>query len=95
MSLSAQQTRKGHLAKFGSCIRNASAAIAWCCAGTSASPGARSMAQSLQFGEITPISQGEVNQRLAIDPESNAMRRGWEYSARKIRLRTLAVSAQQ
>lgn len=43
---------------------------------------ARSLAQSLEFGTIRPISQGEVNQRLAIDPESNAMRRGWEYWAR-------------
>jgi ribulose-5-phosphate 4-epimerase/fuculose-1-phosphate aldolase len=44
---------------------------------------ARTLAQSLEFGEVTPISQGEVNQRLAIDPESNAMRRGWEYWARE------------
>jgi HCOMODA/2-hydroxy-3-carboxy-muconic semialdehyde decarboxylase len=44
---------------------------------------ARVLAQSLQFGEVTPISQGEVDQRLAIDPESNAMRRGWEYWARE------------
>lgn len=44
---------------------------------------ARTLAQSLQFGKITPISQGEVDQRLAIDPESNAMRRGWEYWARE------------
>ena len=43
---------------------------------------ARTLAQSLQLGDITPISQGEVDQRLAIDPESNAMRRGWEYWAR-------------
>jgi ribulose-5-phosphate 4-epimerase/fuculose-1-phosphate aldolase len=44
---------------------------------------ARSLAQSLEFGTIRPISQGEVNARLAIDPESNAMRRGWEYWARQ------------
>jgi HCOMODA/2-hydroxy-3-carboxy-muconic semialdehyde decarboxylase len=44
---------------------------------------ARVLAQSLQFGPITPISQGEVDRRLAIDPESNAMRRGWEYWARE------------
>jgi ribulose-5-phosphate 4-epimerase/fuculose-1-phosphate aldolase len=43
---------------------------------------ARSLAQSLEFGPIRPISQGEVNARLAIDPESNAMRRGWDYWAR-------------
>ncbi|MPZ41720.1 MAG: class II aldolase/adducin family protein [Rhizobiales bacterium] len=43
---------------------------------------ARSLAQSLEFGTVRPISQGEVDQRLAIDPESNAMRRGWEYWAR-------------
>lgn len=44
---------------------------------------ARSLAQSLEFGPIRPISQGEVDARLAIDPESNAMRRGWEYWARQ------------
>ena len=44
---------------------------------------ARSLVQSLEFGPIRPISQGEVDQRLAIDPESNAMRRGWEYWARE------------
>src|SRR5262245_11099764 len=44
---------------------------------------ARTLAQSLEFGEVTSISQGEVDQRLAIDPESNAMRRGWEYWARE------------
>ena len=44
---------------------------------------ARTLAQSLEFGSIRPISQGEVDQRLAIDPESNAMRRGWEYWARE------------
>jgi ribulose-5-phosphate 4-epimerase/fuculose-1-phosphate aldolase len=43
---------------------------------------ARSLAQSLEFGPIRPISEGEVAQRLAIDPESNAMRRGWDYWAR-------------
>ena len=44
---------------------------------------ARTLAQSLEFGEVISISQGEVDQRLAIDPESNAMRRGWEYWARE------------
>jgi ribulose-5-phosphate 4-epimerase/fuculose-1-phosphate aldolase len=44
---------------------------------------ARALAQSLEFGAIRPISQGEVDARLAIDPESNAMRRGWEYWARQ------------
>jgi HCOMODA/2-hydroxy-3-carboxy-muconic semialdehyde decarboxylase len=44
---------------------------------------ARSLAQSLTFGPIRPLSQGEVDARLAIDPESNAMRRGWEYWARQ------------
>jgi ribulose-5-phosphate 4-epimerase/fuculose-1-phosphate aldolase len=44
---------------------------------------ARTLAQSLQFGPVRAISQGEVDQRLAIDPESNAMRRGWEYWARE------------
>jgi HCOMODA/2-hydroxy-3-carboxy-muconic semialdehyde decarboxylase len=44
---------------------------------------ARALAQSLEFGTIRPLSQGEVDARLALDPESNAMRRGWEYWARQ------------
>ena len=45
---------------------------------------ARTLAQSLQIRRRSrPISQGEVNERLAIDPEVNAMRRGWEYWARE------------
>ena len=44
---------------------------------------ARTLAQSLAFGPIQPLSQGEVDARLALDPESNAMRRGWEYWARQ------------
>ena len=45
---------------------------------------ARTLAETLQLGsDIRRISQGETNARLAIDPESNAMRRGWEYWARQ------------
>lgn len=43
---------------------------------------ARTLAASLQIGEITSLSEGEARARLAIDPESDAMRRGWEYWAR-------------
>ncbi len=35
------------------------------------------------FGRMVSLSQGEVDARLALDPESNAMRRGWEYWARQ------------
>lgn len=44
---------------------------------------ARTLAQSLALGPVRSMSQGEVDARLAIDPESNAMRRGWEYWARQ------------
>ena len=44
---------------------------------------ARALAASLQIGAIKSISDGESRARLAIDPESNAMRRGWEYWARE------------
>jgi ribulose-5-phosphate 4-epimerase/fuculose-1-phosphate aldolase len=44
---------------------------------------ARALAASLQIGKITSLTEGETTARLAIDPESNAMRRGWEYWARR------------
>lgn len=43
---------------------------------------ARALAESLALGGVKAISAGEVAARLAIDPESNAMRRGWDYWAR-------------
>jgi ribulose-5-phosphate 4-epimerase/fuculose-1-phosphate aldolase len=43
----------------------------------------RAIMEAKPFGKITAISAGEVAARLAIDPESNAMRRGWEYWARQ------------
>ncbi|MGH6769867.1 MAG: class II aldolase/adducin family protein [Xanthobacteraceae bacterium] len=44
---------------------------------------ARALAASLAFGNVRSLSEGESQARLAIDPESNAMRRGWEYWARE------------
>jgi HCOMODA/2-hydroxy-3-carboxy-muconic semialdehyde decarboxylase len=44
---------------------------------------ARALATSLAFGDVRALSEGESRARLAIDPESNAMRRGWEYWARE------------
>jgi len=45
---------------------------------------ARTLAQSMQAGrDLRFISPGETNSRLAIDPEGNALRRGWEYWARQ------------
>jgi ribulose-5-phosphate 4-epimerase/fuculose-1-phosphate aldolase len=43
----------------------------------------RAIMDATPFGRITNISAGESKARLAIDPESNAMRRGWEYWARQ------------
>lgn len=44
---------------------------------------ARALAASLRLGAVRGISPGETAARLAIDPESNAMRRGWEYWAKE------------
>jgi HCOMODA/2-hydroxy-3-carboxy-muconic semialdehyde decarboxylase len=44
---------------------------------------ARALAGATPFGKIVGISAGEARARLAIDPESNAMRRGWDYWARE------------
>lgn len=43
---------------------------------------ARTIVAATPFGPAIGISAGESAARLAIDPESNAMRRGWEYWAR-------------
>jgi ribulose-5-phosphate 4-epimerase/fuculose-1-phosphate aldolase len=43
----------------------------------------RALAEALTISrDVTDISPGETQQRMIIDPESNAMRRGWEYWAR-------------
>jgi ribulose-5-phosphate 4-epimerase/fuculose-1-phosphate aldolase len=44
---------------------------------------ARVLAASLQIGKIAGLTEGETKARLAIDPESNALRRGWEHWARQ------------
>jgi HCOMODA/2-hydroxy-3-carboxy-muconic semialdehyde decarboxylase len=44
---------------------------------------ARTLAAATGFGKIAALSAGEAKARLAIDPESNAMRRGWDYWARE------------
>src|SRR5688572_6123166 len=44
---------------------------------------ARALAEALTISrDVTGISPGETQQRMIIDPESYAMRRGWEYWAR-------------
>jgi ribulose-5-phosphate 4-epimerase/fuculose-1-phosphate aldolase len=43
----------------------------------------RAIMEAKPLGRIKNISAGESAARLAIDPESNAMRRGWEYWARQ------------
>jgi HCOMODA/2-hydroxy-3-carboxy-muconic semialdehyde decarboxylase len=42
----------------------------------------RTIRAATPFGPMVGISPGESAARLAIDPESNALRRGWEYWAR-------------
>ena len=42
----------------------------------------RTIVAAAPFGPLVGISAGESAARLAIDPESNALRRGWEYWAR-------------
>jgi ribulose-5-phosphate 4-epimerase/fuculose-1-phosphate aldolase len=45
---------------------------------------ARTLAQSMAVGtNLQFISPGETDARLAIDPEGNALRRGWDYWARE------------
>ena len=45
---------------------------------------ARTLAQSMEVGtDLTFISPGETDARLAIDPEGYALRRGWEFWARE------------
>jgi hypothetical protein len=44
---------------------------------------ARALAASMQLGPVAGLSDEETRARLAIDPESNAMRRGWDYWARQ------------
>jgi HCOMODA/2-hydroxy-3-carboxy-muconic semialdehyde decarboxylase len=44
---------------------------------------ARVITMAKPFGQMVAISAGEAAARLALDPESNAMRRGWEYWARQ------------
>ena len=43
----------------------------------------RTIVATTRLGTFKPLSAGEIAARLAIDPESNAMRRGWEYWARQ------------
>jgi HCOMODA/2-hydroxy-3-carboxy-muconic semialdehyde decarboxylase len=44
---------------------------------------ARTIMAAKPLGRLTGISRGESEARLALDPESNALRRGWEYWARQ------------
>jgi HCOMODA/2-hydroxy-3-carboxy-muconic semialdehyde decarboxylase len=43
----------------------------------------RTITAAAPFGPTIGLAAGEVEARLALDPESNAMRRGWEYWARQ------------
>ena len=44
---------------------------------------ARVIAMAKPFGRMVGLSKGESAKRVALDPDSNAMRRGWEYWARQ------------
>jgi hypothetical protein len=37
----------------------------------------------MQMGEYKPLSGGEVEARLKLDPEASAMKQGWAYWARQ------------
>jgi HCOMODA/2-hydroxy-3-carboxy-muconic semialdehyde decarboxylase len=43
----------------------------------------RTITAAAPFGPTIGLAAGEVEARLTLDPESNAMRRGWEYWARQ------------
>lgn len=44
---------------------------------------ARVLLAAMQMGEYKALSRGEIEARLKLDPESPAMKRGWEYWARE------------
>jgi len=44
---------------------------------------ARTQLAAMQMGEYKALSRGEIEARLKLDPESPAMRRGWELWARE------------
>ena len=44
---------------------------------------ARVMMNAMRLGEFIPLSKGEIEARSALDPESPAMKRGWEFWARE------------
>jgi HCOMODA/2-hydroxy-3-carboxy-muconic semialdehyde decarboxylase len=45
----------------------------------------RTIVAATPFGSLIDLAAGEVEARLALDPESPALRRGWEYWARQAR----------
>lgn len=50
---------------------------------------ARVITMARPFGRAVGLSKGESAARIALDPDSNAMRRGWEYWARQAGCRDL------
>lgn len=44
---------------------------------------ARVLGAGMRMGEYRALSRGEINARLALDPDSHAMRRGWEFRAQE------------
>lgn len=44
---------------------------------------ARTQLAAMQMGEYKALSRGEIAARLKLDPDSPAMRRGWDYWARE------------
>jgi HCOMODA/2-hydroxy-3-carboxy-muconic semialdehyde decarboxylase len=44
---------------------------------------ARVQLAAMQLGEYKPLSRGEIEARLKLDPETPALKRGWEYWARE------------
>lgn len=44
---------------------------------------ARVQLAAMQMGDYKPLSRGEIEARLKLDPETQVMKRGWEYWARE------------
>ena len=44
---------------------------------------ARVQLEAMRLGDFIPLSEGEIGARFALDPDSPAMRRGWEFWAKE------------
>jgi len=49
---------------------------------------ARVLMQAMQMGKVIPLTQGEVEIRSRVDPDSPQMQRAWEYWSRRAGMAT-------